>query len=175
MRLFHVSESPDIEYFEPRPSPSKWESITAPIVWAIDEPHLVNYLLPRDCPRVTYYPLPSSTTTDIERLMGATHSHHVVCIEEAWLKRVSEQKLCLYELPEDSFTCVDSGAGYYVSHETIRPKSKTIIDSLIEKIAACGADFRILPSLWKLSEDVSSSSLQYSCIRMRNALPRDAS
>ncbi|MBE34100.1 MAG: hypothetical protein CMI16_00795 [Opitutaceae bacterium] len=174
-KLFHVSESPDIECFEPRSSPSKWESVMGPVVWAVDEAHLVNYLFPRDCPRVTYYPLPNSTPADIERLMGATGSRHVVCIEEGWLDRVSTQKLCVYELPTETFSCVDSGAGYFVSPETIRPKSMKAIDSLIDKIGVCGAEFRVLPSLWNLSDDVSTSSLQFSCIRMRNALPRGAS
>ncbi len=175
MKLFHVSESPDIKCFTPRPSPSKWEGITEPVVWAVDEEHLVNYLLPRDCPRVTFYPLPNSAPADIKRLIGTTGSKHIVCIEESWLDRVSEQKLCVYELSTETFTCVDSGAGYFVSAETVKPKSIMIVDSLINKIRDYGADFRVLPSLWELSDDVISSSLQFSCIRMRNASPRDAS
>jgi hypothetical protein len=49
--LFHVSEQADIDVFERRWS----ESAGQRLVWAIDEDHLRNYLLPRECPRVTFY------------------------------------------------------------------------------------------------------------------------
>ena len=146
-----------------------------PVVWAIDEAHLVIYLLPRECPRVTFYPLSQSTTEDTDRLMGPTKPRHVICIETVWLDRVSAQKLCIYEFPPDTFECVDAGAGYFASPAGLRPKSMTVIDSLVEKIRECGAEFRVIPSLWELSDDASSSSLQFSCIRMRNARPRNAS
>ena len=52
--LFHISEESDIARFEPRAS-----GYPIPpghlVVWAIDESRLCNYLLPRECPRVTYY------------------------------------------------------------------------------------------------------------------------
>lgn len=37
--------------FEPRAS----GLVRNPVVWAIDAAHLCNYLVPRECPRVTYY------------------------------------------------------------------------------------------------------------------------
>jgi len=49
--LFHVSEEPGIGRFEPRLS----ENASGPIVWAIEGARLCNCLLPRDCPRVSYY------------------------------------------------------------------------------------------------------------------------
>jgi hypothetical protein len=49
--LFHVSEEPGIERFAPRPSRNTDE----PAVWGIDAARLRTYLVPRDCPRVTYY------------------------------------------------------------------------------------------------------------------------
>ena len=47
--LFHVSEEFGIDRFEPRPS----EYVSGFVVWAIDTDRLRNYLLPRECPRVT--------------------------------------------------------------------------------------------------------------------------
>lgn len=61
--LFHVSEESGIERFEPRPSPYTDE----PVVWAIDADRLRNYLLPRECPRVTYYAGCETTIADVER------------------------------------------------------------------------------------------------------------
>jgi hypothetical protein len=68
-RLFHISEEPNIALFEPRPSPSFFESITGDVVFAISDELLHNYLLPRDCPRVTWYPSDTTTETDKERFM----------------------------------------------------------------------------------------------------------
>ena len=50
MKLFHVSEEKKIEEFVPRYSDSTKE----PVVWAIAEAKLANYLLPRNCPRVCF-------------------------------------------------------------------------------------------------------------------------
>jgi hypothetical protein len=49
--LFHVSEERGIERFAPRSSAGGM----GPVVWAIDKHRLRNYLLPRECPRVTCY------------------------------------------------------------------------------------------------------------------------
>jgi len=59
--LYHVSEYSHIERFEPRPPPCSGVGPVESVVWAIDEEHLHNYLLPRDCPRVTFYALPSAS------------------------------------------------------------------------------------------------------------------
>jgi hypothetical protein len=50
LRLFHVSDIAGMKSFEPRPSRTG-----EAFVWAIGEPRLANYLVPRDCPRVTFY------------------------------------------------------------------------------------------------------------------------
>lgn len=54
MRLFHVSEEPDIKVFEPRLPTRKDLNQNIGLVWAIDEARLPNFLTPRDCPRVAY-------------------------------------------------------------------------------------------------------------------------
>jgi Family of unknown function (DUF6886) len=64
--LFHISEEAGISRFEPRPS----EYTADPVIWAVDDERLRNYLLPRDCPRVTYYAGSQTTAADRERLLG---------------------------------------------------------------------------------------------------------
>jgi hypothetical protein len=64
--LFHVSEDAGIIRFEPRPS----EYTDDPVVWAIDDERLRNYLLPRDCPRVTCHAGPKTTDDDRQRFLG---------------------------------------------------------------------------------------------------------
>lgn len=48
MRLFHVSEEPDIKVFEPRLPTRKDLNQNIGLVWAIDEARLPNFLTPRD-------------------------------------------------------------------------------------------------------------------------------
>ena len=135
--LFHVSDIPDIARFEPRPvAPASVTSLTPEraVVWAMDEAHLQNYLLPRDCPRVTFYALPDTTSADIERLLGQTTAKYVVAIESRWLKAVAGQRLYQYELPRETFTVIDAGAGYYISHEPVSPHSVVTIDDLLAEL-----------------------------------------
>ena len=80
--LFHVSEEPGIDRFDPRPSAIAGKSV----VWAIDNERLRNYLLPRDCPRVTFYA--GRETSDAHRAQFLNSSSAVVAIEEGWLSRV---------------------------------------------------------------------------------------
>src|ERR1044071_6131127 len=79
--LFHVSEEPAIKLFEPRPS----KYVPDPVVWAIDEARLHNYLMPRDCPRVTYYAGSETSSADVEQLLGSSSA--VVALESAWFSR----------------------------------------------------------------------------------------
>lgn len=64
--LFHISEESGIARFEPRASEYTQEAV----VWGIDAEHLRNYLVPRECPRVTYYAGPQTSPADVERFLG---------------------------------------------------------------------------------------------------------
>ena len=80
--LFHISEDPRIREFVPRQS----EVASDTVVWAIDDEHVRNYLVPRDCPRVTYAAGPKTTPADRERFLG--ESAAVLAIEDGWLERL---------------------------------------------------------------------------------------
>ena len=140
-------------------------------VFAITELLLPNYLLPRDCPRVTFYARPESTQEDVGRLLG--ESQHVVAFEAGWLGRVVNGRIYIYTLPSDTFTVWDEGAGYHISHQPVTPLTMRTVDNMLLEIASHDVEIRILPSLWPLYEAVVNSSLQLSMIRMRNAHPRD--
>lgn len=79
VQLFHVSDQPDIALFQPRPAP-RAPGVEDAVVWAVDEEHLPNYLLPRDCPRVTFCPVPGSISEDVARLMSYSTARRVVAI-----------------------------------------------------------------------------------------------
>jgi hypothetical protein len=164
--LFHVSEEAGIERFEPRPS----EYTDAPVVWAIDADRLRNYLLPRECPRVTYCAGPETTAADVERFLGASLA--VIAVESAWLQRLRSCRLYCYHLPPETFTCIDECAGYFVSRAPVVPTQLEVIEDLLAALVRRGVEVRLVPSLWSLRDAVLSSTLRFSLIRMRNALPR---
>ncbi|MBD0372493.1 MAG: hypothetical protein ICV60_16740 [Pyrinomonadaceae bacterium] len=164
--LFHVSEESCIERFEPRPS----EYASEAVVWAIDAERLCNYLLPRDCPRVTFYAGRETSQADVERFLGSSPA--VVAVESGWLERLRSCRLYCYHLPPETFECIDECAGYFVSRVPVVPARVEVFDDLIAELIRRGVELRFVPSLWPLRDAVVSSSLQFSLIRMRNALPR---
>jgi len=170
--LYHLSEDPGITRFLPRPSTNT--SVSGSVVWAVDEVHLRNYLLPRDCPRVCFCPVSSSTAEDVERLMRGGDASAVVAIESRWYERSRLAKLVRYDLPSDGFECVDIGAGYFVSREEVAPVRTVTIDDPLGELTRRNVELRVLPSLWELRDRVIASTLQFSIIRWRNAAPRIA-
>ena len=164
--LYHVSEVANIAHFVPR------ASMHGPVrlVWAVDQEHLRNYLLPRECPRVTFYATARTFEEDRSRFLRDAPA--VVAIEKAWVDRLRATTLYQYQFPPDRFKCVDAGAGYYVSRTAVTPIRIDKLSSILEALAATGARLQVMESLWPLHDAVAASSLQFSMIRMRNAIPR---
>lgn len=169
MRLLHISEDPGIEVFEPRPSPQSYDKIKGNVVFAVSEEMLHNYLLPRECPRVTYFAKEDSLQSDIDEFIGSSTKKYFINIEEGWFERVFQTILYMYELPSESFELLDEGAGYYISYETIKPIDIQIVSDALYEINKRNTEIRTLPSLKQLAERISGSSLQFSIIRLRNA------
>ncbi len=136
MRLFHFSEEPDIEVFEPRLMAARPE-ITAPLVWGIEEAHQAMYLFPRDCPRILYWPLPTTTPEDLERYWGGREGTAVACIEWDWLERMHTTPVTRYHLPSDTFEDLHD-AGMWVSRETVRPSLAEPVGDLVEALRGMG-------------------------------------
>lgn len=176
-RLWHVSESGDIARFEPRPPPSLDVGVKEDAVWAITDGLLHNYLLPRDCPRVTFYPIAATTAEDRARLLGPDDgpgaARAVVVFEAAWWARVRAARLWCYALPTATFHEVDAGAGYWVSRAAVSPTEIAEVEDVVAAIAARGVELRVVRSLWPWRDAVVGSTLAFSCIRLRNAARRD--
>ena len=169
MSLFHISEEPGIEVFEPRQATASGDQL----VWAIDEEHLRNYLVPRDCPRVTYSAEPRTTVGDRERFLGSSAA--VLAIETGWFERMRSCRLHCYHLPSETFEVADECAGYFVSRVPVKPLRVRVIDDLVSTVLMMrGVEMRVQPSLWELRDAVIASTLAFSIIRWRNAAPRDS-
>ena len=169
-RLFHVSEQPGIGVFEPRWPPSAHPAITTPVAWAVDEAHLPNYLLPRDCAWVAFHRRPGSNARDLSTFFADDGAAaHIVAIESAWFERARTATLWVDEFAPAPFACTDTTAGYFVAPVPVVPVGCRRIDRPLAELTASSAVLRVLPSLLELADAVVSSSLAFSCIRMRNA------
>lgn len=165
-KLFHLSDDPAIVRFEPRAS----DYTESAVVWAIEESRLVNYLLPRECPRVCLRAGSQSAASDVAHFLGTDAV--VIAIERAWLARLQAARLHCYTMPAACFTLHDASAGYWVADQAVTPLGVETLSDLPAAIAAHGATLRVLPSLWTLRDAVVGSSLVVSIIRLRNAAPQ---
>ncbi len=170
--LLHYSDDGEITTFAPRPAPSPGAAVSGLMVWAIDAAHRQNYLVPRDCPRVTFAPTVASSPADVARLMGPSAARAVVAIEAAWLARAWSAPLYEYRFDPAPFTVLDAGAGYWISRVAIAPLSCRRIAAPLVELTALGVELRVVPALWPLHDAVVASTLQFSSIRMRNAAAR---
>lgn len=161
--VFHVSEVGDIGVFEPRRVGPNDESL----VWAIDDERLRNYLVPRECPRVTFYAGPRTTMADRQRFLISSAA--VVAIETGWFERMRSCRLFCYHLPAETFRCIDTTAGYYVSRVAVTPAHIDVIEDPVAALQKRGVELRVLPNLASLREAVIESTLEFSIIRWRNA------
>ena len=164
--LFHVSEAAGITAFHPRPS-TIFPSLGS-VVWAVAESHLVNYLLPRDCPRITFCATDATAASDRERF-NVPASSRVVAIATDWVERVKSTALYVYELPATSFILYDASAGYWVSREAVVPVCVSVVPDLPQQIRQRGADLRVVDQLLLLQNEIVASTMDYSIIRIRNA------
>ncbi len=116
--LFYVSEEPGIERFEPRAS----EYAVELAVWAIDVERLRNYVVPRECPRVTYYANGETTAADVERFLGSSTA--VIAVENGWLEQLRSRRLYCYHLPPKTFECLDECGRLLCDPSTCRTRAR---------------------------------------------------
>jgi hypothetical protein len=166
-----VGEEPNLDIFHPRSTPREGPYLSEPSVWAIDEAHLVNYLLPCDCPRVTFAVAASTSEADRTRFFPAEVSR-VVAIEADWLVRAMTTAVYVYTLPSETFVLFDANAGYWISREPVKRQDVTEIRVAPRELTRRGAELRLVESLWPLHDAVAASTLEFSMIRMRNAKGR---
>ena len=170
LRLFHVSEEPAIAIFNPRMVLSPDTGVKGDAVWAIDDEHLPNYLVPRDCPRVTFRVAPKTSERDIAGFFDDTDARRMIVMEQAWLERFNRARLYVYEMPVTPFEPADASAGYYISRHAVIPLGVREIREPASEIMQRGYEIRYVPDLWPIRDGVAKSTLDYSIIRMRNAV-----
>jgi len=172
MKLVHVSEEPDIRVFHPRIPYREDVDRSKGLVWALTEQHLPQWLTPRDCPRVTYRIVETTTQEDIERYFSSS-ARYCIAIEYGWFKTMAGTVLYVYEFDPANFY-FDSRAGFYVSDKMETPIAKTRYGDLFGELFRRNVEVRLLNNLWDFADEVKNTTLQYSISRMANAQPRAA-
>lgn len=163
--LWHVSENPSIERFEPHVSATA--SSREPRVWAVDTRHQPLYWFPRQCPRATFWAAPHTTPADEALLGGATRVH---LVEERWWEQLLTTTVFAYRLPEETFARDPDVGGYWLSRDAVTPLEVLELGDLVGTHGRARIELRALPSLWPVWTDIAGSTLEYSGIRLHNAL-----
>jgi hypothetical protein len=163
--LWHVSEDPGIEVFLPHQH--ELHALDEPLVWAVDTRHWWLYWFPRDCPRACFNAKEDTTDEDVERWLDGDRERRVAAIETGWLDRMRTVRLYAYRLPPETFEPWDK---FFVSRETVAPLELVELGDLLARHAAAGNELRMTPTLYPLWDKVIESSLDFSGIRLRNAV-----
>lgn len=166
MPLYHFSEDPTIAQFVPRAPLAHPD--TEPFVWTIDDWHAPLYYVPRDCPRVCFWPLPTTTPEDYAQFFAPVSGCMVIAIESAWVERLLTTNLYRYTFADESFFPTHDH-GVHLSRETVTPLGAEPMGNLLERLVGADVELRICPSLVPLGERIIHTSLHFSLIRMRNA------
>ncbi|MGF1483811.1 MAG: DUF6886 family protein [Opitutales bacterium] len=163
-----MSEAPGLRHFTPR-GPQASAPIREPIVWAISEFMLSNYLFPRDCPRICIRVGTNTTKADRERFFTPGSSLNVAIICFDWLELLHTCRLFGYSMPLDTFEEIDANAGYYASKQAIVAESCEVWADLPTLLAQRGVELRVVDQLKPIAREVAASSLRFSIIRLRDA------
>jgi RimJ/RimL family protein N-acetyltransferase len=181
-RLFHFSEDPTIEVFEPRPvrvpslRPPGLDWLNGPLVWAVDDWHAPMFFFPRDCPRVMLWRTPQTTEADLDHWWRGDRRRRMQAhIEMAWLERVRTGRLYRYAFDPVAFERVEAagGPGYHVARQAVRPVEVSPVGDLPAALAAADVELHTLHDLLPFN-GAWLSTLHFSGSRLRNAVGWEA-
>lgn len=163
--LWHVSKDDSIARFEPHHRPG--HALDEPLVWAVGTRHLPLYWFPRDCPRATFWAVPDTSDEDIERFLGDTRTRRVQVVEPGWLEPMRTTRVVAYRLPEATFERWDR---FWISREPVEPLELVELGDLVARHREAGIRLRSEDELLALWDAVVASTLDYSGIRLRDAV-----
>ncbi|MEO3810223.1 DUF6886 family protein [Sphaerisporangium sp. B11E5] len=171
-QVLHFSEDPAIKRFDPHVAPTSREK--EPYVWAVDASRSPDYWFPRDCPRALAWTVDDSTREDQDRIIGPGCGDRVHAVEYEWLDALRTVRLYAYRLPAAPFKPFGTPATHaHVATEPVEPLGPPEpVGDLLHLHAEAGIHLRVLPNLWPFWDAVTTSTLGWSGIRLRNARPR---
>jgi hypothetical protein len=171
-QVLHFSEDPTIARFVPHVAASAQQPEA--YVWAVDAERAPDYWFPRDCPRAMAWVTPSTTDADRERILGPGGGGRVHAIEYSWLNALQTVKLFAYRLPAAPFKPFGTSVPHaHVATQPVEPLGPAEpVGNLLRLHEEAGIQLRVLTNLWPFWDIVTTSSLGFSGIRMRNGRPR---
>jgi hypothetical protein len=163
--LWHISEDPSIEVFHPHQN--ELHALDEPLVWAVATHYQWLYWFPRDCPRACFEANSETTDEDVDCWLDGDRTRRVAVIETAWLERFRSARVYAYRLPLGAFEPWDK---FFVSRETVLPLELVELGDLPARHADAGNELRVAPTLYPLWNAVTETTLDFSGIRLRNAV-----
>ncbi|MGZ4722871.1 MAG: DUF6886 family protein [Ilumatobacteraceae bacterium] len=167
--LHHFSEDPSITRFVPHVPRTNPEHRRA--VWAIDGEHAPLYWFPRDCPRVTIWPLRTDDVGEFQTRL-ATTAGRVHAIESGWLERMRSTPIYRYDFDPEGFYSWEEANGQWIAECDVVPAAVAPVGDLPDAHARAGIELRIVPSRWPLHDWALERRFDFSIVRMHNARPR---
>jgi hypothetical protein len=166
--VVHFSEDPDIEVFAPHVAATAHQSDA--FVWAVDEARAPDYWFPRECPRAMAWVIPGSTDDDRMRILGPGGGERVHAIEHRWLPRLIDTSLFAYRFDARDFEPFGKPVAHaHVSRTAVEPLGPPEpVGDLLDLHAQAGIQLRCLSTLFDFWDDVVTSTLRFSGIRLSN-------
>lgn len=173
--VLHFSEDSSIVTFVPHVAATAWGP--TPYVWAVDADQAPGYWFPRQCPRAMAWVTPATTDADRQRVLGR-HAARVHMVEYRWLRRIRTVRLFAYRFDAADFVPYgDPGQPHaFVAERPVRPLGPAEpVGDLLALHEAAQIELRLTHSLWPWWDTVTTSTVGFSGIRLRNARGRAAS
>jgi hypothetical protein len=170
--VLHFSEDPTITRFVPHVAPTSQEREA--YVWAVDHDRAPDYWFPRQCPRAMAWVSGRTTDADRDRIIGAGCGDRVHAIEYGWFEALRTVRLYAYRLPAGPFRQIGEPVPHaHVAVEPVAPLGPPEpVGDLLRCHADAGIQLRVLANLWPFWDEVITSTVEFSGIRLRNASPR---
>lgn len=167
--VLHFSEDPTIVRFEPHVAATARQPEA--YVWAVDHDRAPDYWFPRQCPRAMAW-VESTTSAEDRAWLGAQRVH---AIEFGWLDRMRTARLYAYRFDARAFLPFGEPAHAHVATGPVEPLGPPVpVGDLLALHEAAGIEVRLMANLWPFWRRVVTSTLGFSGIRLRNALPEPA-
>ncbi|HEY4459049.1 MAG TPA: hypothetical protein VGN81_32350 [Pseudonocardiaceae bacterium] len=167
-QVLHFSEDPTITRFDPHVAATARQP--EPYVWAVDADRSPDYWFPRQCPRAMAWMTPSTTEADRDRIIGAGSGTRVHAIEYDWLDAMRTAHLFAYRLPAEPFRPFGEPPNAHVATDPVEPLGPAEpVGDLFWLHEQAGIQLRVLSDLAPFWQEVITSTLGFSGIRLRNA------
>ncbi|WP_367128186.1 DUF6886 family protein [Saccharothrix sp. HUAS TT1] len=167
--VLHFSEDPTITRFEPHVAATARQP--GAYVWAVDHDRAPDYWFPRQCPRAPAWVEPTTSSED-RAWLGADRVH---AIEFGWLPRLRTARLHAYRFDADAFEPFGDSPHAHVATRPVDPLgAPSPVGDLPALHEEAGIELRLTTNLWPFWHRVTTSTLGFSGIRLRNARPEPA-